>query len=123
MHAQTPKVMAVVQQHQRVRGVTQALIIVWATVAFSIALAGLKDIDSPPVVLIVASVVGPLAAVAAAMMLSHGADRSSGLLLLVSVGTPTYFAWFLNVPALVLSLMLLVWGKALLPPRPMSPDT
>jgi hypothetical protein len=55
----------------------------------------------------VASVVFPAAAVLAAMALRRGALRWAGVFLLVSVATPTYYAYPLNIPALVAGLVLL----------------
>lgn len=58
--------------------------------------------------LVAASVMFPLAAAGASVALAAGRDRAAGFLLLASVATPTYFAWVLNVPALVVGLALLV---------------
>jgi hypothetical protein len=55
----------------------------------------------------IASLLGPAAAIAASIALSRRRDRWAGLLLVVSVITPTYFAWVLNVPALLVGLILL----------------
>ena len=54
------------------------------------------------------SVAFPLAAVLASIALARGRNRTAGLMLLLSVGTPTYFAYVLNVPALLVGLALLL---------------
>jgi hypothetical protein len=63
-----------------------------------------------------ASVAFPLCAVASAALLRRGHDRSAGVLLLLSVATPTYFAYVLNAGALVVGLGVLVVPRALLGP-------
>ena len=59
-------------------------------------------------VLVIGSIVWAVvgAAVAAAVALRRGALRWAGVFLLLSVATPTYFAWALNLPALVIGLRL-----------------
>jgi hypothetical protein len=56
----------------------------------------------------IASVAFPLAAALAYVALVRRRARAAGLLLLVSVLTPTYFAWVLNVPALLVGSALLL---------------
>lgn len=56
----------------------------------------------------IASLVFPAAAAAASVALSRGALRWAGVLLLLSVATPTYMAYPLNLPALVVGLALVV---------------
>jgi hypothetical protein len=53
-----------------------------------------------------ASMIFPLCAVAAALALRRRADRLAGLLLILSVATPTYFDYVLNLPALIVGLAL-----------------
>jgi hypothetical protein len=48
-----------------------------------------------------------MCALCAAVMLRRQHDRLAGLLLVASAATPTYFAYALNVPALVVGLALL----------------
>jgi hypothetical protein len=43
---------------------------------------------------------------AAALALRRRADRLAGVLLMLSVATPTYFAYVLNLPALMIGLAL-----------------
>jgi hypothetical protein len=49
-------------------------------------------------------------------------DRAAGVLLLVSALTPTYFAYVLNVPALVVGLYLLIAPRRASRPRLHGPD-
>jgi hypothetical protein len=89
---------------------------VWAGVGAAVALGSRGEVNSDARLLVgAASVVGPLAAVGAAWLLTRGADRPAGVLLLVSVLTPTYFAWVLSVPALVVGLALLAAPRAVVP--------
>ena len=91
------------------RQVLQVGALVWAAVGATVALGSLGSVN-PDVRAIVGivSVLGPLSALLAATTLAHHLDRLSGLLLLVSAATPTYFAWVLNVPALLVGLALMV---------------
>lgn len=90
------------------RRVLEVGALVWAGVAAAVALGSLDEVNPDTRLLVgAASVVGPLAAVGASRLLAHRSDRAAGVLLLVSVLTPTYFAWALNVPALVVGLALL----------------
>jgi hypothetical protein len=50
----------------------------------------------------------PAAAAVASYALAGHRDRVAGVLLVVSVATPTYFFWIVNLPALVVGLALLV---------------
>lgn len=97
------------------RRVLQLGAIVWAVIGASVALVSLGGVNADARLLVgVFSVVGPLAAVGAARLLARGADRAAGALLLVSVLTPTYFAYVLNLPALVVGLALVVAPRAVL---------
>src|SRR5687768_7789221 len=92
------------------RPTRQALIIgsaVWAVVGALVASSAVPDVNRDARWFVgVASVVLPAAAAAAAVALRRGALRWAGVLLLISVATPTYFAWALNLPALVAGLGL-----------------
>ena len=100
----------------RTRVAVGILGVVWATVGLFIALSALESVnaDARPFVA-AASVVFPLAAFGAAFAASRNCLRLAGALLLVSVATPTYFAFALNLLPLVIG-MLLVSGA--LPRRP-----
>lgn len=81
----------------------------WAGVAAAVAFGSLGRVNADARVLVgAASVLGPLAAVAASRLLARGSDRAAGALLLVSVLTPTYFAYVVNVPALAKAAVKLV---------------
>lgn len=81
--------------------------IVWAVVGASVALSALPQANGDGRWLVgVASIVFPGAAVVAAVALRRGSLRWAGVFLLLSVATPTYFAWALNLPALVIGLRL-----------------
>jgi hypothetical protein len=90
------------------RRVVEIGAIVWAIVAFIVAAGSLAQVspDALPVVGM-ASVVLPLSAVLAAVAAAHGRLRVAGALLVLSAATPTYFAWVLNVPAVVVGVLLL----------------
>ncbi len=93
--------------------------LVWAVVGLMVALASLGRVNSDALLLVgAASVAFPMAAALASVALGAGRDRTAGLLLLVSVATPTYFAWVLNVPALLLGLTLLVVPRMAVRDRP-----
>ncbi|MGH8993670.1 MAG: hypothetical protein ACRDYV_12635 [Acidimicrobiia bacterium] len=62
----------------------------------------------------VASLVFPAAAAVAAIALRRGALRAAGAFLVLSVGTPTYMAYGLNLPALAVGLALLASPSAVL---------
>lgn len=88
---------------------------IWAFGGAAIALAALFTvIGEAPIVLYVASVAFPLAAAGAAVAIRSHRDRLAGLLLLVSVATPTYFAYVFNLPALIVGIALLAWPPAVL---------
>lgn len=98
------------------RRVLQIGALVWAAIGASVALASLGSVNADARLLVGAfSIAGPLAAVGAARLLGRGADRTAGVLLLLSVLTPTYFAYVLNLPALVVGLALVVAPHAVLP--------
>jgi hypothetical protein len=83
--------------------------LVWAVVGALVAFAGISDVNADARLLVgLASGLGPLAAVAASIAVGRRRDRWAGLLLITSVITPTYFAWVLNVPALLIGLILLI---------------
>ena len=81
--------------------------LVWAVLGAVVALASLQSVEDARLLVGAASILGPLHAVWAERRLSRHADRSAGLLLAVSaVLTPTYFAYIINLPALVVGLVL-----------------
>lgn len=83
--------------------------VAWAAVGAAVALAALPDVNNDARLLVgLASVVFPLCALGAAVLLRRSQLRAAGLLLLVSAATPTYFAYILNIPALVVGLVLLL---------------
>jgi hypothetical protein len=91
------------------RVVLQVGALVWAVVGASVALVSFGSVNPEARPLVgVFSVLGPLAAVGAARVLARGGGRSAGALLLVSVLTPTYFAYVINVPALLAGVALAV---------------
>jgi|APDOM4702015118_1054815.scaffolds.fasta_scaffold16297_3 hypothetical protein len=91
--------------------------LLWAFVGAAVALLSFNEVNPDARLVVgVLSVLGPLAAVGASRLLARGTDRQAGVLLLVSVVTPTYFAYVLNVPALLVGLVLLVAPRAILPP-------
>ena len=82
--------------------------IVWAVVGFVLAIVGFGEVNRDARLLVgVASVAFPAAAVVASFALRAHRERIAGLLLLISVVTPTYFAYIVNLPALVVGLSLL----------------
>jgi hypothetical protein len=89
-------------------GYAELGVVVWAVVGFTTAMAGLSRVNNDARWLVVtASIVGPLSAFAAAVLIRRGLLRWAGVLLIISVTTPTYFAWPLNVPALVFGVLLI----------------
>lgn len=87
----------------------------WAVVGAVVALLSFDAVNEDARFIVgCATVGGPLAATAAAWALGQRSVRLAGGLLLVSVLTPTYFAFVLNVPALVIGAMLLIAPKPLL---------
>lgn len=93
--------------------------LVWACVGAGIAFAFLDSVNEDARVLVgAASVVGPLAAVIASMLLARHSDRAAGAMLLASVVTPTYFAAALNLPALIVGAALVLAPRSVLPVSP-----
>ena len=106
------------------RRVVQLGSLIWAEIGAGVALGSLPDASEHARVLVgLASVIFPVAALCAAALLLRRRDRLAGLLLVVSAATPTYFAYPLNLPALVVGLALLatpgvvVGGQRLSVPR------
>lgn len=88
--------------------------LVWSILGLVIAVSALPGVDDDARLPVgVASVAFPLCALGAASALRSRRDRLAGLLLLVSVATPTYFAYVVNLPALVVGVVLLVWPAVL----------
>src|SRR4051812_10560982 len=82
---------------------------VWALVAFTVAAASLPKVSTDALLVVgAASVVLPTCAFLAAVAAAHDRVRVAGALLVVSAATPTYFAWVLNIPALLAGVGLLV---------------
>lgn len=91
--------------------------LVWAVLGAVVALASFQSVEDARLLVGAASVLGPLQAVWAERRLFRRADRSAGLLIAVSaVLTPTYFAYVINLPALVVGLVLVAAPHVLLPP-------
>ncbi len=81
----------------------------WAVTGIVVAFVSIGAVNPDARVLVGAASVGfPLAAALASWALAGNRDRVAGLLLVVSAATPTYFAWGLNVPALLAGVALLV---------------
>ncbi len=79
--------------------------ITWAVVGLTVALVSMGGVDPDARVLVgMASVAFPAAAALASAAVARHRDRAAGLLLVVSAATPTYFAWALIVPALLVGL-------------------
>ena len=99
------------------RQVLQAGTLVWVVAGAAVALGSLGDVNDDARLLVgVASVVGPLLGVGAAVQLGRHADRSAGVLLVLSaLLTPTYFAYVINIPALVVGVMLALAAHRVLP--------
>jgi hypothetical protein len=82
--------------------------VAWALAGAVIALSAVPRANPDARWLVgLASVAFPAMALAAAAAVRRGARRSAGLFLLLSVGTPTYFLWVVNVPALLAGIALL----------------
>ncbi len=86
--------------------------IVWAVVGVTIAVTsqGRANPDIRPFIGTL-SVALPLTAVLAAAALKRQRDRVAGIFMLVSAATPTYFAWPVNLPALIVGGLLLSRGR------------
>src|SRR4051812_35303193 len=97
------------------RRAVQIGVLVWAGVGAAVAVAAFGDVNEDTRALVgFASVACPLSAVAGAWFLGRHADRLAGVLLLVSVLTPTYFAYPLNLFALAAGLALVAVPSTLL---------
>jgi hypothetical protein len=89
--------------------------IVWAAAGAAVALLSFGSVNEDARVIVgSATLLGPLAALLASTAVGRCQDRLAGLLLVISVATPTYFAWVLNVPALVVGLGLLAAPTAVI---------
>lgn len=92
--------------------------VVWAVLGAAIAMPSIPNVNDDAKVLVgVCSVLFPLCAVGAALALHRRRDRLAGALLLASVATPTYFAYALNLGALVVGAVLVVAPTVLLGDR------
>src|SRR5437879_1405520 len=93
----------------RRRAIAEIGSVIWAIVGWVVALPAISHANPDARWLVgIASVFFPLCAVGGAMALRSGRDRLAGLLLLISVATPTYFAYVLNLPALFVGVTLLL---------------
>jgi hypothetical protein len=91
------------------RQAVQVGAVVWAAIGAGVALGSLGSVNSDARVIVgIGSLLGPLSALLAAAALARHHDRTGGVLLVLSAATPTYFAWILNVPALLVGLGLLI---------------
>ena len=89
--------------------------LVWAGVGLLVALAALGSVnrDARPLYL-AATAVGVGSALVASRMVKRHEDRLAGLLLIVSVITPTTFAWIIALPALLVGIGLLIAPRRLI---------
>ena len=85
------------------------LCLFWACAGATTAFAGLGDVNADARVLVtLASIIGPAAAFVAVFMLINHRRVWAGVALVVSLITPTYYAWPLSVlPVFVLALLVL----------------
>ena len=82
--------------------------IVWAVVGLAVGMRSIGAVNSDARALVLAAcVVGSASALMASAAVARRRDRLAGALLVVSVITPTFFAWMLNVPALLVGAVLL----------------
>jgi len=95
--------------------------VAWAGVGLSVSLSAFGDVNEVARwIVLIATIAGAGSAFLAAIALGHRHYRTAGALLLISVVTPTYYGYVLNVPALLLGPALLIAPKAVL--RPSSPS-
>jgi hypothetical protein len=86
----------------------------WAGVGLALALSSLPAVNADARVFVgLACLFGPAAAILAAFALEHRRTRAAGVLLVLSVVTPTFFAYVLNIPAFAVGLTLLVWPRTM----------
>ncbi len=94
----------------------------WGALGFGVALGSVPHLVGDARLLVgIASVVLPAAAIGAALAVARDHPRGAGVLLVISAATPTYFAWVLNIPALVVGLVLVVAPQALVRHRRSAP--
>jgi hypothetical protein len=83
--------------------------IAWAVIGAALALAAIPKVNDDAKMLVgLASVAFPLCALGAAVALDRRRDRLAGALLMISVATPTYFFFPLNLVPLLVGVALLV---------------
>lgn len=84
--------------------------ILWRVVGLVIALRGLGDVNADAKLWVgVASVVLPLCAgLAGVLIIGHRSLGVASGLLFLSIGTPTYFAWAVNLIPIVLIVGLVI---------------
>ena len=89
---------------------------VWAVTGFAVAMVALRTVnDDARGAVAFASIAFPACAALAAWMIARRRDRAGGWLLVVSVATPTYFAWVLGIPALVAGVLLIARAHRMRP--------
>lgn len=80
-----------------------AAAVLWGVLGAGVALYALSDVNADVRILLgVLSVVLPGASIAAALAIHRDQPTLAVVLLLISVATPTYFAWALNLIPLVI---------------------
>ena len=83
--------------------------IVWAVVGLAVGLPSIGAVNADARVLVLAAcAVGSASALMASAAIASRRERFAGALLVVSVITPTFFAWVLNVPALLVGVVLIL---------------
>jgi hypothetical protein len=86
----------------------QLFAVLWAALAFLLALQGWSRTNSDARWFVGAfTVLGPLCAIGSAVLIHREILRWAGVFLVLSAATPTYFAWPLNVLALLVGLLLI----------------
>jgi hypothetical protein len=95
------------------RKVLSTAAVVWAVVGMLVAVPFVASVNSDVKFLGgFIAVVGPLSALLAARAIARKHDRLAGFFFVLSVLTPTVFAWPLNVPALLVGLALVIGPNA-----------
>ena len=80
----------------------------WSVIGFALGLRSIGAVNGDARVLVLTvCVVGSGSALMASAAVASRHQRLAGVLLVVSVITPTFFAWVLNVPALLVGVVLI----------------
>ena len=91
----------------------------WAVMGATVGFSSLANVNGDARALItLACIAFPLCALGGAVSLDRRHDRLAGLLLLISVATPTHFAYAVNLLPLVVGVALLVSPGVILRVRP-----